>query len=61
MKPTVFIQTNHKQVVGALVSEYSLKRNSQNPDAFDVRIMHTKDYPFLCEHEGQEDLMEVTL
>jgi hypothetical protein len=57
-KPTVFIQTNHKQIVGALVAEYSLRRNSRNPDAFDVRIMHTSDYPFLRAREGQEYLRD---
>ena len=33
MKPTVFIQTSHKQLVGALVSAYSLRRNSRFADA----------------------------
>ena len=58
MKPTVFIQTNHKQIIGALVAEYSLKRNSKHADAFDVRIMHTKDFPFLWEREGQDYLRD---
>ena len=58
MKPTVFIQTNHKQIVGALVAEYSLRRNSKHADAFDVRIIHTKDYPFLREREGQDYLRD---
>jgi len=49
----VFIHTNHKQIVGALVAEYALKRNSQHADKFEVRIIHTKDYPFLLEREGQ--------
>ncbi len=61
MKPTVFIQTNHKQIVGALVAEYSLRRNSKTPDAFDVRIMHTRDFPFLAEREGQEYLRDGVL
>ena len=46
MTPTVFIQTNHKQLVGALVSSYSLKRNSRNPERFDVRVIHTEDHPY---------------
>lgn len=58
VKPTVFIQTNHKQIVGALVAEYSLRRNSKSPDAFDIRIMHTKDFPFLWEREGQQYLRD---
>ena len=28
MTYSVFIQTNHKQIVGALVAEYALQRNS---------------------------------
>ena len=52
-KPCVFIQTNRKQLVGALVSAYSLKRNSANPDAFDVRIMHQEDCAFFRRKEGQ--------
>ncbi len=58
MKPQVFIHTNHKQIVGAIVAEYSLRRNSQHADQFDVRIIHTKDYPFLWAKEGQEYLRD---
>lgn len=58
MKPCVFIQTNHKQIVGAIVAEYALKRNSAHADKFDVRIMHHKDYPFFWEKEGQQYLRE---
>ena len=47
MKPAVFIQTNHRQWIGALVSAYSLRRNSRSADEFEVRIMHHKDYPLL--------------
>ncbi len=53
MKPCVFIQTNHRQMIGALVSEYSLRRNSAHNDKFDVRIMHHKDYPFFQAKEGK--------
>ena len=49
----VFIQTNHKQIVGALVAEYALRRNSRHNDDFDVRIMHARDYPFFAAREGQ--------
>ena len=49
----VFIQTNHKQIVGALVAEYALRRNSTHNDDFDVRIMHARDYPFFAAREGQ--------
>ena len=53
MDHCVFIQTNHKQIVGALVAEYALRRNSQHNDKFDVRIINTNDYPFFREREGQ--------
>lgn len=58
MKPQVFIHTNHKQIVGAIVSEYSMRRNSKHADQFDVRVIHTKDYPFLWAKEGQEYLRD---
>lgn len=58
MTPTVFIHTNHKQLVGALVSGYSLKRNSRRPDSFDVRLIHSDDHPFLKAREGQPLLRE---
>ncbi len=58
MKPTVFIQTNPKQIVGALVAQYSLKRNSRHADQFDIRIMNTQDFPFLKAREGQEYLRD---
>lgn len=53
MKPCVFIHTNERQIVGALVAQYALKRNSKSPDAFDVRILSTSDHPFLKAREGQ--------
>ncbi|MCO6413174.1 MAG: hypothetical protein J5I92_10555 [Thiogranum sp.] len=49
----VFIHTNHKQIVGALVAEYALRRNSRNNDKFDVRIIEHRNYPFFQEREGQ--------
>ncbi len=53
MKMKVYIQSNERQWLGALVSAYSMKRNSAHPEAFDVEIMHVRDYPFLAEKEGQ--------
>jgi hypothetical protein len=58
MTPTVFIHTNHKQLVGALVSSYSLKRNSRHPERFEVRVIHSDDHPFLKAREGQPFLRE---
>lgn len=45
MKPTVVIHTNDKQMLGALVSAHSFRRNSRDPDAFEVRILSAADYP----------------
>jgi len=53
VKMKVYIQSNERQWLGALVSAYSMKRNSAHPEAFDVEIMHVRDYPFLAEKEGQ--------
>ncbi len=58
MKPTVFIHTNHRQYLGALVSAHSLRRNSRHADAFDVRIIQHKDYPFFARHEGESFLRD---
>lgn len=52
-KPCIFVHTNHRQYVGALVSEYSMRRNSRYPDAFDVQILDARDHAFLREREGQ--------
>ena len=49
----VFIHTNEKQWLGALVSAYSLRRNSAHGAEFDVEILHVKDFPFLWAREGQ--------
>lgn len=53
MKPTVFIHTNHKQMLGALVSRFSLKKHAADPQAFDVRFIEVKDFPCMAEHEGR--------
>ncbi len=56
MRPRVFIHTNDKQWVGALLSRHSLERNSAHADRFDVEILHVDDFPFLWEREGQRFL-----
>jgi hypothetical protein len=53
MDHCVFIHTNHKQIVGALVAEHALRRNSRHNDSFDVRIIEHRDYPFFNAREGQ--------
>lgn len=54
MKLAVFIHTNEKQYVGALVSAHSMRRFSKRGDALDIRILHTKDFPWLWAREGQK-------
>lgn len=54
MKLAVFIHTNEKQLVGALVSAHSMRRFSKRGDALDIRILHTKDFPWLWAREGQK-------
>jgi hypothetical protein len=49
MKPTVVIHTNDKQMLGALVSAHSFRRNSRTPDAFEVRILNAGEFPQLQE------------
>jgi len=49
----VFIHTNERQWLGALVSEYSFRRNSANPEKFVVKFIHTRHFPFLSAKEGQ--------
>lgn len=53
MEYCVFIHTNHKQIVGAHVAEYALRRYSQHNEKFDVRFIELKDYPFFKAHEEQ--------
>ena len=50
MKPVVFIHTNDKQMLGALVSAHSYRRNSRNPETFDVRILRAEEFPELQQH-----------
>jgi hypothetical protein len=47
VKPTVFIQANERQQLGAKISAHSFRRNARDPDSFDVRILHTRDFPRL--------------
>jgi len=56
MKKTVFIHTNAKQMLGAIVGKHSLKRNSANPDAFDVQITAQEDFPVFSKFQGRKFL-----
>ena len=58
MRDTVFIHSNQKQRLGALVSAYSLKARSSAPEDFDVRILWSEDFPFIKARDGQLYLRE---
>jgi hypothetical protein len=58
VKNTVFIHTNEKQILGALVAQHAVRRNSRSPHAFDVRIVKAEEFPFLAVREGQRYLRE---
>ncbi len=55
MKPTVFIQANARQKLGAKISALSYKKASQRPDSFNVRIIDAAEYPRLMA-DGQSIL-----
>jgi len=58
LKPCVFIQSNPKQIVGAIVAAHAMKRNSRHADEFDVRIIRIEDHPFFQAKEGQSYLRD---
>jgi hypothetical protein len=58
VKPTVFVHTNHRQYLGALVSAYSLRRNSRHAEKFDVRILQHHEYRFFQVREGHPFLRD---
>jgi hypothetical protein len=47
MKPVVFIHSNARQRLGALVSAHSFRRSAAQPAAFDVRLLEAEDFPML--------------
>ena len=49
MKPTVFIQANDRQLLGAKISAHSYKKASARADSFDVKIMRVQDFPRLMQ------------
>jgi len=57
VKPTVFIQANARQMLGAKVSAWSYKKASRRPESFDVRIMDAAKWPRLM-REGQSILRD---
>ena len=58
MNPCIFIHTNEKQIIGALVSQYSFRRFASDLSTFDVKLIKTEDYPFIKSHEGRPYLRD---
>ena len=52
MDHAVFIQTNHKQITGAIVAEYALRRYSSHNDKFDVHIVQHQGLLLVQEPRG---------
>jgi hypothetical protein len=57
MKLGVFVHTNPKQYLGALVSAYSMKRASRHADELRIEVINHTDYPFFQRHEGDSYLI----
>jgi hypothetical protein len=58
MKPKVFIHTNARQLVGALVGQHSMRKHSRHNDAFEVEILRLEDQPHLHHRHGRRYLRE---
>ncbi|MDB5879417.1 MAG: hypothetical protein JWQ41_2831 [Variovorax sp.] len=58
LRNAVFIHTNPKQIVGALVARHALKSRSAAPERFDVHIIQTTDFPAFAQFEGRSYLRE---
>ena len=53
MKPTIFVHTHEKQIVGAIVSKYSFERFAADPSAFEVKLIETAKYDWMKNYEGR--------
>src|SRR5688500_13281001 len=59
MKPCIFIHTNEKQIIGALVSKYSFERFASKKNAFDVKLIDTREFSaFFKGYEGKQYLRD---
>lgn len=48
----VFIHTNHKQMLGALVAKHCLERNTAHREGFTVELIRLQDHPHLTRRQG---------
>ena len=58
MKPIVFVHTNEKQIIGAIVSKYSFERFAADATAFEVRLIETGRYDWMKSYEGRPYLRD---
>ena len=56
--PVVFIHTNAKQRLGALVSAHSFRRNARDPGSFEVRLIEAEGSEPLRAAEGRSFLRD---
>jgi hypothetical protein len=52
-KPVVFIHTNDRQMIPALVGAHALKARSRTPELFEVRFLRQEETPHLQKQHGQ--------
>ena len=57
-RPCVFIHTNHKQILGALVGAHSIRRQSRHNEEFDLCLIEHSNYSFLDAKEGEPFLRD---
>ncbi len=55
-KPVVFIHTNEQQMLGAIASAHSFRRQSRHAEKFEVRILRLEETPHLHRRDGQRYL-----
>jgi hypothetical protein len=55
-KPVVFIHTNDQQMLGAIVSAHSFRRQTRQPERFEVRLLRLEQTPHLYAREGRSYL-----
>jgi len=58
MKYKVFIHTNPKQFLGALVGRHTMLKQSASAHKFEVELIRTEDHPYLDSKHGQYYLRE---
>jgi hypothetical protein len=53
MRAAIFIHTNAKQRLGALVSAHSFRRAARDPDGLQVKLLEVEHYPSLMAADGR--------